>query len=144
MSCHLGDVYNSMPIQHHQLSIQQQQAQQQLNAYGHNSHSTYRDPSQMSNYQNTAQPHMTMPSYLNSPTFGTLNTPQDFVDELGEDSAGDVYRAGVASGAQGQQQKTSGSSPLTMEGGAGSDEQIDGNQLSQAFDQLSTNTPTAE
>jgi hypothetical protein len=145
-----GDVYNSMSLQHHQLSLQQQQQQQaqQINAYGHNNQSSFRDPN--INFSTQAQPPMVVPPYLSSPTFGTLNAHQGFGDELeGEVGGGGMYGGNMATALplsdNGQVQQSGESTQLTSEGKSGApEEQMDSNQLSQAFEQLSTSSPTPE
>ena len=152
-----GEVYNGMPLQHHQMTLQQQQAQQQLNAYGHNNRSPFRDQQhpQLASFSSQGQlpPAMVVPPFLSSPSFGTLDTPQGFVDTLDEDGAGGMYGEGLVAplpltegGQQQQQQLTDTAPSLTPTGGTeGSAEQIDPNgPLTQAFEQLSTSSSAVE
>jgi hypothetical protein len=137
-----GEVYSGLPLQHHQQLSLQQQGQQQLNAYGHAaSQSLFRDAAQhqMSSFSGQAQPQMSAP-YLSSPTFGTLGTPQGFADELEEDAAGGMYGGSLAAPLDGQAQQSSDkASPSLTEGAEGGGaEQIESDQLAQAFEQLST------
>lgn len=141
-----GDMYNSMSLQHHQLSQmhQQQAAQQQLHAYGHNQ-SPFREQQQMLGFTPQTSHQMQGSNYLSSPTFGTLGVP--FEDDL-EEMSGMYGGMGVTLNAPAlsteQVQAASSNDippPLTVNSATAVDNQNNASELTQAFEQLSTSSP---
>lgn len=119
----LGEVYSGVPLQQHH----------QLGGYGHSNQTSFRDPS-----FSGQKPQSHVP-YLNSPIFDPLSPPQGFVDEL--DGAG-MYGGSLAAPLDNQAPGGDGEGGGNV-GSSGdvSQERIDGS-LTQAFEQLSTNSPT--